>query len=282
MEKFTYLNSIGKQIEIAYGGNYLLDTYDGLTAAEVIPATVRGYNQNGYTLSSTNLGARTITLHFYIFGDTMEQFYQNRAALSQVFNPLCGNGLLTYENDYTKKSIYAVVSVPPTIENRMGNLQQCAVELTAYNPFWFDSTENAMRMADFQGGLKFPLKSAYYTFASRGDAGRITNYGDVATPVRIEFRGPAENPDIILVNTGEFIKVNTTIAQGEKLIITTDYGNKSVIKEDTSGSRTSAYHLITRDSTFFSLPLGENKLTFKSDAGEPEVYLYWRNLYTGV
>lgn len=68
MEKFIFKNSIGKQIEIAYSGNYLLDTYDGLTAAEVIPTTSRGYSQNGYTLISSNLGARTITIHFYIYG----------------------------------------------------------------------------------------------------------------------------------------------------------------------------------------------------------------------
>lgn len=282
MEKFIFKNSIGKQIEIAYSGNYLLDTYDGLTAAEVIPTTSRGYSQNGYTLISSNLGARTITIHFYIYGETMQEFYQCRAALAQVFNPLGGNGLLTYTNDYISRSIYATVSVPPTIENKMGNLQQCAVELTAYNPFWFDVAENALRMADFQGGLKFPLKSAYYTFAHKGDIGNITNSGDVEMPLRIEFRGEATNPEITLTNTNERIKVNTTIEEDEKLIINTEYGNKSVIKVAADGTQTSAYNLITTDSSFFSLPIGNNKLTFNSDSGVPEVFLYWRNLYAGV
>lgn len=282
MERFTYTNAYGQTISIGYEGNFLLDTYDGLTAAETIPVTTRGYNQNGYTLLSSNLGARVITIHFYVFGSDMNDFYSKRRTIAQVFNTLGGNGVLTYKNDFTSKSIDAMVSVPPTPENKMGNLQQFAVELTAHNPLWYDTIESALRMADYQGGLTFPIASPYSIFAQKGDIGRITNEGDTPMPIRIEFRGDASNPVVKLENTGEKIKVQTSLAVGEKLIIDTSYGNKTVQKLNTSGAATSAYNLITADSTFFSIPLGENKLSFNSDSGAPEVYLYWRNRYVGV
>ena len=106
--------------------------------------------------------------------------------------------------------------------------------------------------------------------------------GDVPSPIRAEFKNESVNPKLTLVNTGEFIKVQTTIADEEKLIINTAYGNKTVEHIAVDGTIENAYHLITLDSSFFSLPIGENQLSFIGESGTPEVYLYWRNYYVGV
>ena len=77
--------------------------------------------------------------------------------------------------------------------------------------------------------------------------------------------------------------MNIRIAKGEKLVITTDYGNKLVNKYNLDGTISSANHLITPDSTFFSLPVGENRVAFSSTAGDGvKVYIYWYNWYLGV
>ena len=283
MERLTFTNSFGKSITLDYSNDYIIDSYDGLTAAEIIPVSTRGYRQNGYTRINTSLGSRYININFYVYAETMAAFYEKRRNLASVFNPLLGEGILTYTNDFTSKSIKGIVSVAPTPTNKMGSLQLFNVEITCDNPFWFDNEESAVRMGDFTGGLSYPLQftGAGEKFAQKGDVAKIKIVGDIPSPIRAEFRNHSLNPVLTLTNTGEFIKVNTEIDNNERLVINTAYGNKTVEHITTNGTENS-FHLITLDSSFFQLPIGQNQLTFSGDAGTPEVYLYWRNYYVGV
>lgn len=283
MENFIYTNPRGKKIELNYDGDYLIDSYDGLTNAAIEPITIKGYRQNGYTLNGLTYGSRLINITFYLCGRNAEDLYKKRAELSSVFNPLLGEGLLTYTNDYTSKSIRCIPSVAPTINDRTGLLLSVAVELTAHNPFWFDTAESALLLEGFTGGLKFPIKfSPSQKFANKDTVAVVRIEGDIPSPIRAEFRGASLKPRLTLTNTGEFIEVDKEMSAGEKMIITTEYGNKNVIYENANGDHSSAYHLINLDSTFFSLPYGENTISFTSQLGEPQVYIYWRNYYAGV
>lgn len=284
MESFKFINSSGKSITLDYTSDYIIESYDGLTASEIIPVSTRGYRQNGYTRVNTNLGSRYININFYIYAESMVAFYEKRRKLASVFNPLLGEGTLIYTNDYTSKSIRGVVSVAPTPTNKMGSLQLFNIEITCDNPLWFDNEESAVKMGDFIGGLDYPLvfRGAGEKFAQKGDIANIKIVGDIPSPIRAEFRNESVNPVLTHMNTGEFIKVQTRIADEEKLIINTAYGNKTVERIAADGTTENAYHLISLDSSFFSLNVGDNRLSFSGDAGTPEVYLYWRNYYVGV
>lgn len=278
MEKITYLNSLGNTLTFDYHGEYLLSEFTGLGAAEVQPATVAGFKQHGETVNDVTLGIRVMNIALLLFGNT----YEKKRNLDKLFNPLYGEGTLIYTNDYQSRMIKCYPTLTPQITKREGCLHIAEIELTAFDPFFYDVSENAMKMDDYTGGLTFPVASSAFHFAQKGDVSHIDNVGDYLTPIRAEFRGDAINPKITLETTGEFIKVNTTIAEGEKLWINTAYGNKTVQKEAINGAITSAYNLIDIDTSFFSLPIGQNKLSFSSDGGQPEVYLYWRNRYLGV
>ena len=277
MEKITYTNSLGNTLTFDYTGEYILTGFTGMNAAEVLPATATGYKQNGQTLNDVVLGIRVITLNILLFGNR----YEKKRNLDRLFNPLFGEGTLVYTNDYQSKMIKCIPTITPQIKSREGCLFVVEVELTAHNPFFLDVAENVMKMDDYTGGLTFPLAGAM-KFAEKGDLSRINNTGDYLTPIRAEFRGDAINPVLKNETTGEFIKVNTTLELGEKLWIDTTYGNKTVQKEAADGTLTSAYNLIDINTSFFQLPLGESTLSFSSDGGQPEVYLYWRNRYLGV
>lgn len=264
MEKFEYTNSKGQSITIEYGGNYILESYDGLAAAEVIPISARGYRQNGYSLAHTSLGIRIINIYFYIHTNTMGCFYKKRKYLSAVFNPLLGEGTLTYTNDHTTKSISILPTLLPTPVEKYGTLQLLNLELTAHDPFWYDETETISTMVDYQGGIT------------------LNNVGDYETPMRVEFSGITVNPQILNATTGELIKVNKSLTTGEKLIIDTSYGNKTVTHITNSSVKTSAYNLITNDSKFFSLQLGNNQIKYSADMGTPVIKIYWKNRFVGV
>lgn len=284
MEQFIYKNSRGNSITLAYhNSDYIIKDYDGLTASEIIPITTSGYMQIGNTFITNKLGTRLINISFYVVGNGIADLYEKRRYLDKVFNPTLGEGVLTYTNDYISKSINVAVYTSPYPTEKNGSLQLFNVELVANNPLWFDKDINALKLDDFVGGLSFPISFSNegITFAGKGAVGTINIVGDVPSPITVEFRDNSTNPKLTL-DTGEFIEVNTEIADGEKLVINTAYGNKTAILTNSAGIQTSAYHLITADSTFFSLPIGENRVSFQAAAGTPSVYIYWRNWFTGV
>lgn len=284
MEQFIYKNALGSTITIDYTGNYLIDSYDGLTASEIIPITTSGYKQNGSTYISSNLGIRVINLTFGVIADSTLDMYAARRNVVSVFNPLLGEGTLTYTNDFISKSIKVVVTASPTPAAKHSTIQYYTVELTANNPLWFDNEESAVKLGDFTGGLSYPLQfnDDGVIYAQKGDIANIEIVGDVPSPIRAEFKNTSVKPKLELTNTGEFIKVEISIEDGESLIINTEYGKKTVTKVNADDSTENANHLISLNSTYFSLPKGNNKLSFSGDAGTPEVYIYYRNYYIGV
>lgn len=283
MEKFQFTNAIGGTVILDYDGSFLIDSYDGLTAAEILPITIQGYQQNGYKMTNINYGMRAININFYVHGTSMADLYEKRRMIASVFNPLLGYGVLTYTNDYISKSITCIPTITPTPTEKMGNLQIFNIELTAHNPFWYDTDETALKLEGFAGGMSFPLSLASpgITLAEKAAMATIIINGDVPSPIRAEFKGACSNPKLTLERTGEYIKVATTITTGQTLRVTTDYGNKAV-KLIQGSTETNAFNLIDINTSFFSLPSGANKITFLSDTGNPEIYLYWRNWYVGV
>lgn len=285
METFTFTNSKGKSIVIGSNEDYKLISASGLTAMEIIPYTIHGYRQNGYTLTNTQLGSRIIDLEFAVFGENDSDFYNKRLELVSIFNPLLGEGTLTYNNGVVERCITVQVTQAIDVKKSYtSNLKSFAIELTAYNPLWRDKQEHALVLDDFIGGLKYPVKfeNDGVIFAETGMVSRINIEGDVPSPIRAVFSGAATSPKLMLDNTGEYIEVGVTMTASQQLQITTDYGNK-MVDLISNGTTTSANHLITPSSTYFSLPIGENKLSFSAAEGaNVEVVVYWYNWYLGV
>lgn len=281
MERFTY-SVAGKSATIDYSGDLIIDNYSGLTGADIEPITYKGYGQHGYTMGGLTLGQRTISIDFYLTAANADSYYQRRQEICSLFNPLNGAGVLTYKNNHVEKSITCIPTQPLTID-RMGLMAKCSIELTAYNPFFYDVAETAVALAGFVGGLTFPMKfDDTIQFAVKGNRASIDIVGDVASPIRAVFHDNAVKPKLLLENTGDFIEIDTTIQTGEKMEITTAYGQKNVIITKSNGTSESAYHLINLNSTFFSLPVGRNNISFSATSGEPLVELYYRNYYVGV
>ena len=151
MERFIYTNSKGESITFDYSGNNLIDSYSGIGSCEIIPITQQGYKQNGVSYLDNQLGTRIINLSFYVAATDMNALYMARRGLAAVFNPQLGEATLTYTNDYLSKNISVLTTGLPEPKKKMGNLQLFAVELTAFNPLWRDTTQSAIKLAEFTG-----------------------------------------------------------------------------------------------------------------------------------
>ncbi|MBR1810977.1 MAG: phage tail family protein [Clostridia bacterium] len=285
MERFTFVNGKGQGVVIGgHQDDYLLVSHKGTTSAEVLTTARKGYNQNGRHYVKANLGVRILTLTFYTHRQTDLAFYEKKRNLSALFNPLLGEGVLTYENDYTKKCITVAVTGMPELAEKSKILGKYTVELTAHAPFWYDEQETEIRLNGVTGGLTFPVQftGAGVQFALKGARATVTIDSDVDVPITMEFSGPCENPVFANTSIGKKIAIKTTVSESEKIIVTTGYGNKNIYKVAKNGTRTNVNNLITNETEFFSLRPGTNALTFDADTGTPEIDIRYRNLFTGV
>lgn len=287
MEKLVFTNSNGESIIFDHGKPYLLQSFNGTGGVEGDIHMEKAPFQDGETYINTLLDTRTIDIEVAIFANSQDELHQRKAEFVRVLNPKLGKGTVRYEYDGIVKEIESVVDSPPIfpvgIENKGIGFQRTAFTFLCPSPFWTDSYIKSEEMADWVGGLTFPL-SLETTFAERGKRRTLTNDGDVSTAIEVVFYGQCENPTIENLTTGEFIKVNKLINEGEKLIISTYFGNKAVVIEDTQGTRTNAFNYIELNSKFLQLLPGQNLMQYSADSGEDEtkVLVKWKNRYLSI
>lgn len=279
MESITFTNALGQSLTFDYQSNYMIESYSGFGSAAIEPTNVKGYAQNGYAFGGALFGLRVMDLKVLIYSDDMASHYLIRKEMASVFNPTLGLGLLRYTNDSISHCIRCYTSYMPEPEEKMGSLCKYSIQLTAPNPFWFDEPENGAQLIGATGGFTFDFKfDQTVQFGTTSSAGYITNDGDIAAPMRIVLRNAdIVNPRISLVGTNSYIQINKSINHNERVEVTTDYGNKMVRIDGVSAMR-----YLDEGTTFFDLPVGQNRLSVTTDSGEPQVYIYWRNYYAGV
>ncbi len=288
MEKITFINAMGEQITFDTK-EYRLLKLSGTGAVQTDIQTQKSPFQDGRTYLSNALEPRTIDMEIGIFAQDKEVLFAKRRLISRIFNPKLGPGRLIYEYYGGIKEIEAISELAPAFatgsENETNTFQRALITLLCPSPFWLDPGENTVEIVTWIGGMTFPLTfPTKFSTKAKEPRRLITNSGDVPTPVEIGFKGPATNPKITNLSTGEYIQVLKTIYSGETLIITTDFGNKRVEIEDTDGNRSNAFHYIDLNSVFWSLEPGDNLIEYSSDdPSEPAaVYIKHRNRYVGI
>ncbi|WP_260440614.1 phage tail family protein [Parageobacillus thermoglucosidasius] len=274
-------------MELKSSAPFLLQSIDGLGDVDADIQMQKAPFQDGSTYIDSVLQERAISIEIAILTRDTTTLLQQRQYLASVFNPKLGPGKLRYEDNGIVREIEAIPDNVPAFpsgkENRLPKLQKALVNLLCPEPFWLDEFSTSEKMSYILGGLSFPLRLGT-TFAQRGFKKILHNQGDVSTPVTIEFYGPATNPVVWNRTTNEFIKVNRTLAETDKLVITTDFGNKGVVIENADGSKTNVFNWIDLESTFWQLVPGENIIEFGSDSDSTKsrVVVSYKNRYLSV
>lgn len=284
MIKLNFTNSTGKSIEL-FSAPFRLSKVEGLGDVEAEIQMLRAPFQQGSTFVDALLMERHISVELTITGKDEVDLAANRRLFSEVFNPILGLGLLTYTDKSGSKQILAVPeSVPAYPDGPMNRgrwFQKVLLFLVCPNPYWQDINPTNVKLEDYVSNFSFPF-SFPVSFATRGDMRTLVNNGHAPAPVKITFVGESVNPKITKVDTGEFIRVKRTIPEGYSLVITTGFDDKAVRIIAPDGVESNAMGYIDLNSTFFSLDIGENKLSFITDGGKPDVYVEYRNQYLGV
>jgi hypothetical protein len=267
MQRIIFTNARGQSVELKNSAPFLLESIDGLGDVNADIQTQKAPFQDGSTYIDSVLQERPISLQITILTPDKPTLLQKRQYLSSIFNPKLGPGTLRYENGETVREIEAVPDGVPVFpsgrENRGPTFQKALVNLLCPNPYW-KSTE-ITEEPTFEPLFAFPFEGVFEMGMQR-DQRIIVNDGDAPAPLYIEFHGPAINPIITNKTTGEFIKVNQTLQEGEVMRIDTTPGNKSVYFVQPDGTERNVFNWIDLESTFFQLVVGENEIEYSADS----------------
>lgn len=283
-EKVIFTNVKGQSIELTNRMPFLLESVEGKGDVSANVQMQSAPFQDGATFIDTTLETRALELIVNIKASSRDELNLFRQQVSSIFNPRLGLGKLTYSNGNIEREIEVVsagIPIFPTGEAKGKWFQRTVINLIAPNPYWEDTIEENYKLEDFVGSFRFPF-TLPTRFSTRGDSKVLANYGDVPTPIEVEFRGPVTNPVITNESTGEFIRINRAIPVGYKLILDTSFGNKRVEIIAPDGTTTNGFHFIDLQSTFFGLDIGDNRIGFVAEGGSPEVYIRYKHRYLSV
>lgn len=283
METLTFTSATGEVIHFG-GPPFYLSKVEGLGDVAADTQRQKAAYQDGSTYLDSVLDDRPLMIEFLIVQDDgYADVSAARIQIARVFNPKLGLGTLRYENGHVVREIAAVADSVPIYPDgpRTETIQKGLINLICPNPYW--KSLSVTEEPAFEPLFQFPFEGIFEMGMQR-DRRIIVNDGDAPAPLNIEFFGPALNPKIINNTTGEYIKVNQELLEGERMMIDTSDSNKSVYFIDSSGNQRNVFNWIDLNSTFFKLIIGENDIeyTADSDIQGAIVNISYSKLYTAV
>ena len=291
MQKLTYINLRGEQLEMSSSPPYILHRLNGVEPTELQKTTTRGAMQQGETTRAILRNARIVDATLSIRQDARRDMYMARAeAASLLALSACFDGeemgRLIYENDAGTWWTYAV---PETVmsggSRARDNLLDMQMAFHCDSPYWFSLDEDYITLQMGDGSFELPF-SFPIRFGRRDFSQTARNAGAVDAPVRITIEGTGEMPTLYNHTTGARITVARVIARGEQLIIDTDPTHLTVKVADASGQEENAFGYLDASLaiTAFGLRPGDNLIEYAPSvvSNESRVTLRWHKRYEGV
>jgi hypothetical protein len=300
--ELTYTNESGGKLTLRQAKPFFLTKLDGAGSVRQTVNTFQAPQQDGAFFISSALDMRNITLEGTIAAGTPNKAYEYRRQFLKIFTPnvneherqfMCSStslrskpqGTLTYRN----RQIACVVEEAGFTASGRERAPGFFVSLLCPSPFFEALSEVRAELARWTPLFHFMLEipDGGVEFGSRQPSQIITveNSGDVSCGCRIVFRalGEVENPELMNVSTGEYVRLNTVMTAGEEIRVYTHFAGKRVVRLQ-SGEEVSVFSLLDTGSTFLQLSPGTTTLRYDAAAGKEllEVSLYYRPQYLGV
>lgn len=254
-------------------------TIEGLEASQYTINKVSG-NQDGSFVTSRRIEPREIIITGDIEKNKNEDL--NRKKLISFFNPKF-DGILKVTRNNDKKKISYVVSSFQFKNKNMNDYQNFELIIECVNPY-FESIDNfGKNIASITKQFAFPLvitqKGKIMGYKTFNNNVSLLNDGDLDTGVEIKIKAlkSVNNPMITL--NDKFIRINVNMVSNDILVINTNQRHKSITLNGNN-----IIQKIDRQSTFFNLEVGDNKMTYSSTEGyeNMEVNVYFYKKYLGM
>lgn len=280
-------------LEIGKDSEYRLLDIEGIESSDYEVNIVSNIQYDGGSVINKSIKSRPISIRFE--ESNIKNMEDNRQKLISFFNPKYGGKLEVNYCGIKREIRYEVESFKGKLTG-VYESSEFMVDFICPDPFLRSPYLDIKDITPLFGGVSF---STCFPFSlnktkdglngsSYGKA--ISNPGDVDTPVEISISGPANTPVIKNSTTGEFIKVNQNVKDGEELYITTGYGEKKVEKliyddKNQVRKRENAFSYIDLDSKFFELVPGTNVIEYSSEnilSQRQKAVIKFQHKYLGI
>lgn len=286
--KIEFTNKRNEKATITSKEPFLLSSFEGFGDVSADVQSQNSPYMDGSTYIDAILEERSLSIEFTILADSERDLMDKKRMISRVFNPKLGEGNLRYERGGNIFQIDCVAEHVPEFPKGQGNrgitFQKATVDLIAHDPYWRDPNQVSRALTAYKGYFTLPFKLPF-KLGKQGDRTTLINDGDVPAPVSIDLQGPATNPQIRNATTGEFIKINTSIAADEILHIDTTPRHKRIeIYRGDIALNGFVYFDYAGGATFWQLEPGENDVEYYADSGNRDgvVAVAWSNRYVGI
>ena len=282
--ELTYTNSGGESITLKQSRPYFLTKIDGTGNIRQTVNTFKAPDQDGAFYISSTLDMRNITLEGTVIANTPDQAYMQRQRLLQIFSPKLRGTLL-----YRGRQISCVVEEAGFTVSSRQRIPNFFISLLCPSPFFETLDEIREELASWMPLFEFELEIPEdgMEFGARQPSQIITvdNIGDVSCGCEIVFRalGTVTNPELLNIDTGEYIRLLTTMSAGDELRVYTHFAGKRVVSVN-GLTITNAFSLLDTGSVFFQLAAGINTLRYDASVNMDllEVSIYYRPQFLGV
>lgn len=256
---FRYVNADGGEIVLEYDLGYLINKPNGIDTVACKLNEAQGIDQTGTTVQSVNVQSRPVTVSGILVGEFQAE---NKDALLSVVRPDLDGRF--YADDY-----YLDVrpTATPTIEARPV-FAAFQFSLTAPYPYWQKDSSAKATLSGVSYGFKFPWnQSRKYRFGTVVTAQfiNVKNGGQVPVPYTLTFSALNEvkNPQILDAASGKFIRLNKSLAAGERAVIEITH-DRTYVTSSVDGECRGALELT---SSLYRLAVGDNVLKPTADEG---------------
>lgn len=224
-------------------------------------------SQIGTSISSTVLGGRDVSISGWIINDETS-IVSKQKVLSRFVNP-------NHEIEVTVGN-YSIVGRPTTSvkfgkERTDNNSEMCKFLISLYcaEPMFMSSNPLEVQISETRGAFGFPLSFIPGGIIMGHNKGTlftdVVNDGtnEVGMIITMTASGTVNNPELVNVNTGERIRINKTLVAGERVVINTNIGHRSVIGYQDVNSW-SYLDYFDYDNAWLQLPCGTSTLTYRT------------------
>lgn len=275
-------NANGDRMNLTTTANkYIVSKIDGLNPPAGTISTSTYAGMDGSYLNNAFIEKRNIVISFEMRGFNIEK---RRHQLYKIVKTS------RYIRVYYKTAnidVYTEGYVETCEVNNFEQFTSGQISIICPDIYWYSNDTQIAEYSQVFGSFHFifpdndePFPIGVY---NTQNTMTIQNDGD-ETGFTLEISGgPAKNPTIHNIATGEYIQISGDIEQGDIIRITTKTGNKTVTL-DRGGIVTNIINRLVSGSAWLNLREGENKFALSAASGlqNLKVRLIHRNAYLGV
>ena len=283
--ELTYTNADGLTGKLRQSPPFFLKKIDGTGDIHNLVNTFKAPDQDGAFFINSTLDTRLITIEGTIVAANANEAHGLRNQLLRLFTPKA-QGTLVYRD---KKISCVVEDIKLAVTSRQ-RVPSFLISLLCPSPYFEAIEQIRAELAQWIPLMMWPLEiptSTGFMFGMRQPSQIITliNDGDAPTGCLITFNalGNVTNPELMDVDTGEYVRILRTMAGGEKIHVYTHFASKRVLSE-LDGNITNIFNTLDPASTFLQLAVGTNLLRYDASDGLDllEVSVTHPILYNGV